>query len=61
MADVEMRKPGSPDRATGAQDTEAWRLQFEYVEWRRRTGLDPERSRLNRWQQAMDRIGELSA
>lgn len=36
----------------------AWLLQFEYVAWRRDQGLEPDRTRLNLWELAMDRIGE---
>lgn len=36
----------------------AWRLQFEYVDWRISQGLEPPRNALNRWEQAMDEIGE---
>jgi hypothetical protein len=35
----------------------AWRLQFEYVDWRISQGLEPSRNALNRWEQAMDEIG----
>jgi len=36
----------------------AWILQRCYVLWRKQRGLDPPADVLNRWQQAMERIGE---
>lgn len=38
--------------------SEAWRLQFEYMAWRRAQGLEPGRTQLNLWELAMDQIGE---